>query len=90
MHFIKTIVSVFAVASFASAFAEEADAGLSRRALAEGAEEEYLVARDDLQLGGNGTCRGTRGGAKYCYKGSRACGPCSPTAATGQYCLCNA
>ncbi|CAH0058504.1 unnamed protein product [Clonostachys solani] len=98
MHFIKTVVSIFALSSFAAAhFAEEADAGLSRRALAESAHDEYLAAREEYiekrelfrRLGGNGTCGKASDGRKHCYKNGVPCGPCASNASNGQYCLCN-
>ncbi|KAK7222134.1 hypothetical protein V2G26_010137 [Clonostachys chloroleuca] len=47
MHFIKTVASVFSLSSFVTAHFEGPDAGPSRRALVESAEEEYLAARDE-------------------------------------------
>ncbi|CAG9977307.1 unnamed protein product [Clonostachys byssicola] len=47
MHFIRTVVSLFALSSFAAAqYAEDEHAGLSRRQLAE-AREDFLAARDE-------------------------------------------
>ncbi|CAH0045871.1 unnamed protein product [Clonostachys solani] len=66
MHFIKTVVSLFALSSFAAAqYADDEYAGLSRRQLAEIAQEEYLAARDEyiekrdlfLRAGPMGTCQ---------------------------------
>ncbi|CAI6100592.1 unnamed protein product [Clonostachys chloroleuca] len=96
MHFVKTIVSLFALSSFAVAHIGDAD--LERRDVAEIAHEEYLMARDEYiekrdlfrRFASKGTCRATKGSGKLCYKGGRACGPCTPMAVTGQLCFCNA
>lgn len=45
MHFVKTIVSLFALSSFAVAHIGDAD--LERRDVAKIAHEEYLMARDE-------------------------------------------
>ncbi|CAG9950927.1 unnamed protein product [Clonostachys rosea f. rosea IK726] len=97
MHFIKTVVSLFAFSSFAAARLDGSDSDLVRREMAEAAHEEYLAARDEYiekrelfrRLGGNGECRPAKGGTMYCYKGQKACGTCAQTASKGQFCLCN-
>ncbi|CAH0045872.1 unnamed protein product [Clonostachys solani] len=101
MHFIKSLVSLVALAGFAAAqYAEEEDyAGLSRREVSEIAHGEYLAARDEYiekrelfrRLGGNGSCMGSGmpGNSKFCYKNGKPCGPCRSSAKIGEYCLCN-
>ncbi|CAG9950926.1 unnamed protein product [Clonostachys rosea f. rosea IK726] len=96
MHFIKTIVSLFALSSVA--VARIGDADLEGRDVAEVAHEEYLVARDEYiekrelfrRLGGNGTCRVFNGGVRHCMRNNKTCGPCASNAKPGQFCLCNA
>ncbi|CAH0045874.1 unnamed protein product [Clonostachys solani] len=103
MHFTKTLVSLFAIAGFAAAQYSDSDSGLARREVAEAVHEEYLAARDEYiekrelfrRLGGNGKCYKDRK-SMSCKKlighgkGTTYCGKCRPTAATGEYCLCNA
>jgi hypothetical protein len=47
MHFIKTVVSLFAFSSFAAARLDGSDSDLVRREMAEAAHEGYLAARDE-------------------------------------------
>ncbi|KAK7224845.1 hypothetical protein V2G26_012848 [Clonostachys chloroleuca] len=102
MHFFKTITLAFLSVSAASAFTapEVRDMALQAESDYLQARDEYIEKRELFRrLGGNGTCKpnGTdhKGQRRYrCYKEGQttknpACGPCSKTATTGQYCLCN-
>ncbi|CAG9991102.1 unnamed protein product [Clonostachys byssicola] len=101
MHFIKTIVSVFALSSFTAAqvHGEELEAALAARNVA---YEDLLFARDEYiekrelfkRLPSPGSCKGMgMPGEKtftVCYRNSdgRPCGDCHKTAHRGQGCLC--
>ncbi|CAI6028722.1 unnamed protein product [Clonostachys chloroleuca] len=76
MHFIKTVVSLFALSSFAAAKLGGSDFGLARREMAEAAHEEYLAARDEYfekrdlfrRFGAGGTCQANSKGGMESMK----------------------
>uniref|UniRef100_A0A0B7KRF9 Invertebrate defensins family profile domain-containing protein n=1 Tax=Bionectria ochroleuca TaxID=29856 RepID=A0A0B7KRF9_BIOOC len=103
MHFIKTVVSLFAFSSFAAARLDGSDSDLVRREMAEAAHEEYLAARDEYfekrdlfrRIGSGGTCQPNSKGGMECKffdqktRRNRFCGPCRANAPRNEYCLCN-
>ncbi|CAH0025167.1 unnamed protein product [Clonostachys rhizophaga] len=100
MHFVKTIVSLFALSSFAAAqvHGEELEAALAARDVAYEdllfAREEYIEKRELFKrLPGPGSCKGMGlPGEKtftVCYnRDNRPCGDCRKTAKRGEGCLC--
>ncbi|VUC37279.1 unnamed protein product [Clonostachys rosea] len=95
MHFTKSLISLFAISSFANA-------RLARREIAEVAYEDYIVARDEYiekrdlfrRLGATGNCNKDGRGGMRCmrYEGKGVmvhCGSCRRQASTGEGCLCN-
>jgi hypothetical protein len=47
MHFTKTIISLFALSSFATARLGDSESSFARREVARDAHEQYLAARDE-------------------------------------------
>ncbi|VUC23467.1 unnamed protein product [Clonostachys rosea] len=96
MHFVKAIVSLFALSSFAAAqYADDADLSprdvyLAAREEFLQAREEYLASRDLIERAKRmGVCERTPGGGLPCMYRGKPCGKCKKPLKAGDPCPCD-